>query len=183
LNPNRNPQLTKEQIEAYLAEFLGIHRVIWLNKGIAGDDTDGHIDDIARFVNPNTVVTALEVDPEHPNFPPLLENCQILTEIAEKERLFRVATLPTPEGIDSPEGPLPASYANFYIGNKVVLVPTFNQDSDRLAIDTLEPLFPGRRVIGIDCTEIIEGMGAIHCLTLQQPYSGQMSTSNSPGTP
>jgi agmatine deiminase len=178
LNPNRNPQLTKEQIEAYLTEFLGIHRVIWLNKGIAGEDTDGHIDNIARFVNPNTVVTALEEDSEHPNFPPLQENCQILTEIAEKERLFRVATLPTPEGIDSPEGPLPASYANFYIGNKVVLVPTFNQDSDQLALDILGPLFLDRRVIGVDCTDIIQGMGAIHCLTQQQPYSGSVSISD-----
>jgi len=176
LNPNRNPHLTAGQIELYLTQFLGIHRVIWLNRGIAGDDTDGHIDDVARFVDPTTVVIALEKDLKHPDFLPLQENYQILVEIAEKERLFRVVTLPNPGITASPEGPLPASYANFYIGNKVVLVPTFNQDSDQHALDILGPLFPGRRVVGIDCTDIIQGMGAIHCLTQQQPYSGSLGT-------
>lgn len=175
LNPNRNPQLSTNQIESCLSRFLGIHRVIWLNRGIVGDDTDGHIDDVARFVDPTTVVIALEEDPKHPNFPPLQENYQLLVEIAEKEQLFKVVTLPAPEPIVSTEGPLPASYANFYIGNKVVLVPTFNQASDQRALDILGPLFPGRHVIGIDCTDIIRGMGAIHCLTQQQPYSGHVS--------
>lgn len=177
LNPNRNPQLNAEQIESYLTEYLGIQRVIWLDRGLTGDDTDGHIDDVARFVAPTTVVTALEEDPQHPDFSPLQENYQILAEIAEKEQLFRVIALPTPGITASPEGPLPASYANFYIGNNVVLVPTFNQDSDQLALDTLRPLFPDRRVLGIDCSEIIQGMGAIHCLTQQQPYSGPISLS------
>ncbi len=178
LNPNRNPHLTTEQIEWYLTRFLGIHRVIWLNRGIVGDDTDGHIDDIARFTDPSTVVVALEEDPKSLNFLPLQENYQLLVEIAEKEQLFRVVTLPAPEPIFSTEGPLPASYANFYIGNKVVLVPTFNQDSDQRALDILGPLFPGRHVIGIDCTDIIQGMGTIHCLTQQQPYSGPISILN-----
>lgn len=164
LNKNRNPHLTKSQIEQYLKDYLGIDNVIWLKDGVAGDDTDGHIDDIARFVNENTIVCAVEDDPKDENYKPLKENFEIL-----KKTGFNVIQLPMPKEISVPERRLPASYANFYIGNKVVLLPAFNDKNDKKAIEILQKCFPDRKIIPIQSKELVYGFGGIHCMTQQQP--------------
>jgi len=169
LNENRNPNLSREKIEQYLKDYLGVSNIIWLKKGIAGDDTDGHVDDIARFVAPETVLCAYEEDENDENYPALKENYEILLESKDQDgNDLKVIKLPMPGCVGGDER-LPASYANFYIGNKVVLVPVFGHENDRRALKIIQEVFPDRKVAGIDCTELVYGFGAIHCITQQQP--------------
>ena len=173
LNPNRNPQLTKCQIEQFLMDYLGVTNVLWLGQGIAGDDTDGHVDNLARFVDPVTVVAVAEDDPQDVNFQPLQENLTRLRAVRNQEgQPLRIVELPMP-GIVEYEGQrLPASYANFYIANGIVLLPTYRHPkNDAIAIQTLQGLFPSRHVVGMDSTNLIWGFGSFHCLTQQQPAS------------
>jgi agmatine deiminase len=160
----RNPHLTREQTEQALSDYLGVDRVLWLKNGIVGDDTHGHIDDLARFVDASTVVIAAEDNPSDENYEILAENEAILARYP-----VRSVRLPMPEPLHFNGQRLPASYANFYIANKIVLVPTFNDPNDRLALNILAELFEHREVIGIDCTELVWGLGALHCMTQQQP--------------
>ncbi len=170
LNPNRNPQRTRAEIEQLLCDHLGVRRVLWLGDGIVGDDTDGHIDDVTRFVAPATVVTVVEPDPADPNHAPLQDNLRRLAALRDAhDRPLRVIPLPMPTPVVYEDQRLPASYANFYIGTAAVLVPVFGCANDAVALDTLRPLFPGRRVIGIDATDLVWGLGAFHCVTQQQP--------------
>lgn len=170
LNPNRNPHLNKEQIENYLRDYLGVTNILWLGDGIVGDDTDGHIDDLTRFVSPETIVTLIEEDPTDENYKPLQENYERLQAMKDQDgKSFRIVTMPMPGAMYYEDQRLPASYANFYIANKSVLVPTYRHSNDARAMETLQKLFPDRRVVGIDCTELIWGLGAIHCVTQQQP--------------
>jgi agmatine deiminase len=164
----RNPGLSRARLEALLARHLGIREVIWLGRGIAGDDTHGHIDDIARFVDPTTVVAAVETDPTDPNHEPLQENLQRLRSRDD----LRVVELPMPSPLHFDGRRVPASYANFYIANQVVLVPTFHDPRDRLALNILADLFPGRDVIGIHSVDLVWGLGTLHCLTQQEPAGG-----------
>jgi agmatine deiminase len=168
LNPNRNPQLNRREIESCLREYLGVTEFIWLGDGIVGDDTDGHIDDLTRFVSVDTVVTAIEEDPRDENYGPLEANYKRLRQVAEEKRM-RLVTIPMPGPVYFGEQRLPASYANFYIANKMVLVPTYRHENDARALVILQGLFPQRRVIGVDCTHLVWGLGAIHCVTQQQP--------------
>ncbi len=170
LHPNRNPDLSKAQIEEKLRAYLGVRHILWLGDGIAGDDTDGHVDDIARFVDRNTIITVVEEDSADVNYAPLQHNLNLLKEMQiEDGTPVRVLTLPMPSAIVRHEQRLPASYANFYIANKVVLLPTFNQQTDAWATSVLQQAFPTRKIVGIDCRELIWGLGAFHCLSQQQP--------------
>lgn len=170
LNPNRNPRLGKNEIEQYLMDYLGITNVLWLSTGISGDDTDGHIDDLARFVDPKTVVTVVENDPEDEDYRPLMENLRRLERMADQDgNPLTIVKLPTPPPIYHEGTRLPCSYANFYIGNEVILLPTYNCTADEVARETLQNLFPSRPVIGLDCTDLAWGLGALHCITQQQP--------------
>jgi agmatine deiminase len=170
LNPNRNPHLGREQIEQYLCAYLGVRHILWLGQGIVGDDTDGHIDDLTRFVDPTTVVTVIETDRRDENFEVLQANYRRLLAMTDQDgRRLRVTTLPMPRAISYKGQRLPASYANFYIANGVVLVPTFNDPNDAVALQILQDSFPHRRVVGIHATEMVWGLGAIHCATQQQP--------------
>lgn len=172
LNPNRNPTLKKPQIEAVLRDYLGVQRVLWLGDGIEGDDTDGHVDDLTRFVDQNTVVTVIEEDERDSNYEPLQTNLHRLREMTiEDGSPLHVLTLPMPSKIIREGQRLPASYANFYIANKVILLPAFNDPSDAWAASVLRQAFPTRRVVPIDCRELIWGLGAFHCLTQQQPVA------------
>jgi agmatine deiminase len=177
LHPNRNPGFGRKDVEGMLRRWFGVRRVIWLGRGIEGDDTDGHVDDIARFVAPRTVVAAVEPDPADPNHGILGDNLARLRKAKDAlGRRLRVIPLPMPEPIEE-ENPVPghealrspASYANFYIANKVVLVPVFRQKRDAEALRILRKVFPRRRVVGIDCRAVVGGNGAIHCMTQQQP--------------
>ncbi len=166
----RNPGVTREQLEEIFADYLGIEKVIWLERGIVGDDTHGHVDDIARFVGPRTVVTAYEPDPDDPNHDPLSENFRWLKKSTDQSgKSLKVVKLPMPKPVYFEGQRLPASYANFYIANKLVLVPVFGDANDRIALDTLAELFPEREVVGIYCRDFIWGLGALHCMTQQQP--------------
>jgi agmatine deiminase len=170
LNPNRNPHLTRPQIEQYLRDYLGVTNILWLGDGIVGDDTDGHVDDIARFVNPTTIVTVVEEDPADANHAPLQENLKLLRTMRdEKGRPLRVVELPMPGVVEHQGQRLPASYANFYIANGLVLVPTYRHPNDARALEILQREFPERRVIGIDSTELIWGLGSFHCISQQEP--------------
>ena len=170
LNPNRNPNLTRAEIEARLKAFLGVTNILWLGDGIEGDDTDGHIDDLTRFINRTTVLSVVEPNTEDPNHKPLAENLETLSRLdLEDGAPLQVIELPMPARIDREGLRLPASYANFYIANSVVLLPVFNDPADALAISVLEKAFPNRRIVAIDCRELIWGLGAFHCLTQQQP--------------
>lgn len=170
LNPNRNPQLTKEEIEQRLKDYLGVQKILWLGDGIVGDDTDGHIDDITRFVDENTIVTVIEDSPEDENHHLLQENLERLKSFTDVNgQPFRIVTIPMPDRVIYDETQLPASYANFLIINSKVLVPTYRCDKDQIALDVLAELFPDRKVVGIDCTDLIWGLGAIHCVSQQQP--------------
>ena len=160
----RNPEMKRPEIERRLREFLGVNRVVWLKNGIAGDDTHGHVDDLARFVGREVVVVASESDRSDANYEPLRENFEILRATG-----LKVVKLPMPQPLVFAGQRLPASYANFYIANGLVLVPTFNDPNDRVALATLARLFPGREVTGINCTDLIWGLGALHCMTQQQP--------------
>jgi agmatine deiminase len=169
LNPNRNPNLSRDAIEQRLRDFLGVREILWLCSGIAGDDTDGHIDDLARFVSERTVVAAVEEDPDDENYRPLQENLARLREMKIGGRKIDIVTLLMPKRIVREGLRLPASYANFFIANTCVLVPTFADRNDEAALSILRTLFPNRRVIGIDSRELIWGLGTFHCLTQQQP--------------
>jgi len=170
LNRNRNPDLTRDQIEEYLREYLGVVKVIWLNKGVAGDDTDGHVDDIARFVSPSTVVCAWEENPADENYAALNENYEILKGATDQEdKPFTVIKLPMPAPVVSGEDRCPASYTNFYIGNTVVIVPVFDDPHDTEALRILQDLFPERTVMGVNARAMVEGYGTFHCATQQQP--------------
>jgi len=169
LNKNRNPNLSRNEIDKRLRDFLGVKEILWLGDGIEGDDTDGHIDDLARFVSENKVVTVVEENSGDANYKPLQENLARLREMKAGGRKIDIEILPMPKKIVREEMRLPASYANFYIANKVVLVPTFADPADKMALSILTKCFPNRRVIGIDCRELIWGLGTFHCLTQQQP--------------
>lgn len=176
LNPNRNPQLSRTEIEEYLKNYLGVTKVLWLGEGIVGDDTDGHIDDIARFVSANMIVCALEEDPEDANYELLQDNLARLKSMTDAEgRPFRIVALPMPGVVGGTSTDtrnldrLPASYANFYIANKVVLAPVFGHANDQRAVETLQRVFPDRRVVPINCEPLVWGMGTIHCVSQQEP--------------
>jgi agmatine deiminase len=166
----RNPSLPRPALERLLAQYLGISKVLWLGRGIAGDDTHGHVDDLARFVNPSTIVAAVAGDPADENYGALEENRQRLTTMTGLAgRRFEIVPLPLPGPVVFAGQRLPASYANFYIANDRVLVPTFNDANDRTALGILSDLFPGRLVVGIHAVDLVWGLGTLHCLTQQQP--------------
>ncbi|MDC0947176.1 agmatine deiminase family protein, partial [Nitrospinaceae bacterium] len=168
LNPNRNNGISRDAMETVLKDYLGISKVIWLHGEMEGDDTDGHIDNLARFVNPTTMVCAIEEDDEDPNYRCLKNNFDHLRSATDQDdNLFEIVALPMPGYIGSPR--LPASYANFYIANKSVLVPVYGHPNDKRALSILEPLFPEREIIPITSTTLILGLGGVHCLTQQQP--------------
>ncbi|MDX2194810.1 MAG: agmatine deiminase family protein [Cytophagales bacterium] len=170
LHKNRNPHFTINDIEAHLSRYLGAKKILWLEEGIAGDDTDGHIDDITRFVNAHTIVTAIEDDTKDANYDTLLHNFELMKtwQGANREN-FKIVQLPMPEPVVTDGLRLPASYANFYIANQTVLVPIFGSKRDKLALDILQTEFNSRKVIGIDCRTLVWGLGAIHCCTQQEP--------------
>jgi agmatine deiminase len=166
----RNPGLTREDLEQIFHQYLGIDQVLWLNRGIAGDDTHGHVDDITRFVGQNTVVTAVEPNTADDNHLPLAENLERLHAARNLDgQPYTVVPLPMPAPLIFEGQRLPASYANFYIANDLVLVPTFNDPNDRKALNTLSDLFPGRKIIGIHAVDLVWGLGTLHCMTQQQP--------------
>ncbi len=166
----RNPGFTRADYENVFREYFGVKKVMWLKNGIAGDDTHGHVDDLARFVNPWTVVTVVENDKSDANYEPLRENLGRLREMRDQDgRPLRVRTLPMPAPVWFAGQRLPASYANFYIANKLVLVPTFNDPNDATALGTLAKLFPERQVVGIHSLDLVLGLGTLHCMTQQQP--------------
>ena len=166
----RNPGFTREDYENVFREYFGVSKTIWLKKGIAGDDTHGHVDDLSRFVNPNTVLTVVEENRDDANFLALRENLDILKASADQDgRPLCVRTLPMPAPIYFDGQRLPASYANFYIANKSVMVPTFSDAKDRVALNTIAELFPSREVVGIPCRDLVLGLGTLHCMTQQQP--------------
>ncbi|MCW4009574.1 MAG: agmatine deiminase family protein [Candidatus Bathyarchaeota archaeon] len=172
LNPNRNPALSKTEIEGYLKSYLGVSRVLWLNAGIVGDDTDGHIDDIARFVNPTTVLCAYEEDPNDENYAALKENYELLRRAVDQDgNNLQVVKLPMPCALGDNAERLPASYTNFYIGNSVVLVPVFSHKNDKRALSIIQEWFPDRKVAGVNCNDLVHGLGTLHCISQQQPTS------------
>jgi len=170
LNPNRNPKLTKDQIETYLSGYYGVSTILWLGDGIVGDDTDGHIDDITRFVNEDTVVTVIEENKKDENYIPLKENLDRLGKMKlENGKALNVIELPMPSAVVYEGQRLPASYANFYISNNYVVTPTFRDKNDDRALQILQKCFPDRIVVGLDSTDIIWGLGSFHCLSQQEP--------------
>jgi len=169
LNKNRNPNLSRDEIEQRLRDYLGVTDILWLGDGIAGDDTDGHIDDLTRFVSERTVVTVVEENRDDENYEPLQQNLARLRKMKIDDRKLGIVMLPMPKKIVREGLRLPASYANFYIANTRVLVPTFADANDEIALSVLRECFPDRRVVGIDCRELIWGLGMFHCLTQQQP--------------
>ena len=176
LNKNRNPELSKAEIEQRLKDYLGVTKVLWLGEGIVGDDTDGHIDDIARFVAPDVIICAREDDPEDANYELLEENFRKLQQMTDtRGRPFGILSLPMPGIVGGTSTDsrnlerLPASYANFYIANNVVLAPVFGHKNDNRAVETLQRAFPERQVFPINCEPLVWGMGTIHCVTQQQP--------------
>lgn len=171
LNRNRNPHLSKKEIEEYLVEYYGVDEIIWLRDGIAGDDTDGHIDDLTRFVNDDTVITIYENDKADDNYDILKENIRQLnrTRLLNGKQL-NVVEIPMPQPVYSEGLRLPASYANFYISNNSVIIPTFNCEYDQTALETIGLFFKDRNIVGIDSREIIWGLGSFHCLSQQEPY-------------
>ncbi|MDQ6632635.1 MAG: agmatine deiminase family protein [Verrucomicrobiota bacterium] len=170
LNKNRNPHLSKSDIEKYLSDYLGVRNILWLGEGIIGDDTDGHIDDLSRFVNSTTIVTVVEKNSADEDFSILQENLKRLRTLRDQDgNLFRIVELPMPGVIEHQGQRLPASYANFYIANQLVLVPTYRHQNDKIAVEILQKEFPDRRVVGIDSTDLIWGLGSFHCLSQQEP--------------
>jgi agmatine deiminase len=166
----RNPGLDRAAIEKIFADYLGVRHVVWLGRGIDGDDTHGHVDDLARFVGPHTVVTVVEPRVDDPNHEPLQENLRLLQAAHDQDgQNLQVVELPMPRPVVFEGQRLPASYANFYIANGLVLVPTFNDPADRIALDTLAGQFPDREVVGIHCIDLVLGLGTLHCLSQQQP--------------
>ena len=175
LNKNRNPQLNQQQIEGYLGAYYGVEQVLWLGDGIVGDDTDGHIDDITRFVNEDTVVTVIEENKADENYTLLQENLEALKKMRLiNGKQLNIIELPMPAPVIYEEQRLPASYANFYISNAAVVVPTYRDDkNDQKALDTLKQCFPDRDVVGIDSTDVIWGLGSWHCLSQQEPIDNR----------
>jgi agmatine deiminase len=174
LNPNRNPRLGRAEIEDYLRTYLGVTNVIWLGDGIAGDDTDGHIDDLARFIARDTVVTVVEDDPADANYALLRDNLARLRATRDERGMpLRIETLPMPRAVIRDRVRLPASYANFYIANGGIVMPTFDCPADAAATTTLARLFPGRKIIGIPSADLVWGLGSVHCLTQQHPAPPQ----------
>ena len=171
LNKNRNPHLTQYEIEQNLIEYYGVEHILWLEDGIIGDDTDGHIDDITRFVNEDTVVTVIEKDKSDDNYDLLKHNLKLLQGMRlQDDKQLNVVTLPMPSKVIYEGERLPASYANFYISNEKVIVPTFRDDkNDTEALDILSECFPNRKIVGIDSVDIIWGLGSFHCLSQQEP--------------
>jgi len=170
LHPNRNASLSRPEIEARLSQWLGVRKIIWLGEGLEGDDTDGHVDDLTRFLSPGVVATVIESDSQDPNHAPLADNLHRLSLAKDScGRALQVIQIPMPPRADGPHHRNPASHANFYIGNSAVLVPTFASPTDKVVLDLLRPHFPGRKVHGIDCRALVGGLGAIHCITQQQP--------------
>lgn len=170
LNPNRNPHLNQSEIEAYLRNYYGVSQVLWLGDGIMGDDTDGHIDDITRFVSEDTVVTAVETNKRDPNYQPLKENIELLQKFRLPEgKAIQIIELPMPSPVIYEDTRLPASYANFYIANNAVVVPTFRDKNDDKALQILTDFFSDRTVVGVDSLDIIWGLGSFHCLSQQEP--------------
>ncbi len=170
LNQNRNPHLNQEQIEKYLTDYYVVNNILWLGDGIVGDDTDGHIDDLTRFVNEDTVVTIIEEDKRDENYQILQDNLKELKTLRlENGKPMNIVELPMPSPVVYEGQRLPASYANFYIANKYVIVPTFRNTHDDKALDILQQCFANRKVVGIDSTDIIWGLGSFHCLSQQEP--------------
>jgi agmatine deiminase len=171
LNKNRNPGVSKKRVEQYLKDYYGQKHICWLGEGIAGDDTDGHIDDLARFINPTTIVTGVEEDPRDANYKVLRENLKRLRTLKDQDgKAFEIVTIPMPGVIEYDGQRLPATYVNFYFVNGALLVPTYrHRGNDRRALEILQKSLPGRQMVGIDCTELIWGLGAIHCLSQQVP--------------
>jgi agmatine deiminase len=166
----RNPGFGREDYAEVFKNYFGVTNVLWLKNGIAGDDTHGHVDDLARFVDPTTVVTVVEDDSNDANYAPLQENLALLRNMKDQDgRPLRVETLPMTAPVYFDGQRLPASYANFYIANKIVIVPTFNDSNDRVALNSLAKLFPNREVVGIACRDLVLGLGTLHCMTQQQP--------------
>ncbi|HYL62397.1 MAG TPA: agmatine deiminase family protein [Candidatus Methylomirabilis sp.] len=169
----RNPGFTHEDYTEVFKNYLGVTHILWLKNGIAGDDTHGHVDDLARFTDASTIVTVVGENANDANYAPLQENLTLLKYMRDQDgRALRIETLPMPAPVFFDAQRLPASYANFYIANEIVIVPTFNDSNDRLALNTLAKLFPTREVIGIACRDLVLGLGTIHCMTQQQPASG-----------
>jgi agmatine deiminase len=170
LNENRNPQLNQHQIEKLLTDYYGVENILWLGDGIIGDDTDGHIDDLTRFVDENTVVTVVEQNKKDENYNPLQENLKALNKLRlQNGQQINIVELPMPSPLVYEDMRLPASYANFYISNKYVVVPTFRDRNDDKALDILQKCFADRKVIGLDSGDIIWGLGSFHCLSQQEP--------------
>lgn len=170
LNKNRNPKFKKDKIEQYLRDCLNVSNILWLKEGIAGDDTDGHIDDIARFVNQNTVVCAFEEDKNDENYEILKENYELLKNMKDENRhKLNIIKLPMPGFVGDDERRYPASYANFYIGNEAVVAPIFGHENDKKALEILQNLFSSRKVVGIDCKSMVYGFGTLHCVCQQEP--------------
>jgi len=165
----RNPGLSRDDYERLFAQYLGIRQTIWLGEGCVGDDTHGHIDDIARFTSPGTIVLAFEEDPADDNHRRSLDNWDRLQLVGGADGRLRVVKLPYPRAVEMNGERLPASYANFYVANGVVIVPTFNDPNDRIALNTLAELFPDRQVVGIHAVDLVWGLGTLHCLSQQQP--------------
>jgi len=169
LNKNRNPNLRRDEIEKRLRDMLGVREILWLGQGTEGDDTDGHIDNLARFVSEETVLVVIEEDRADANYEPLQDNLARLRKMKFNDRSLDIVTLPMPRKMVRQDLRLPASYANFYIANRCVLFPTYGDPHDEVALSIVQKFFPNRRVVGIDCRELIWGLGAFHCLTQQQP--------------
>lgn len=170
LNPNRNPTLTKVEIENYLMDYYGVQQILWVDEGIVGDDTDGHIDDTVRFFNSDSVITVIEHNRKDENYAPLKHNLkQLQSMMLLNERTLNIVEVPMPDPIFYSDQRLPASYANFYISNLHVIVPTFRSKRDDEALEIIQRCFPERTVIGIDSTDLIWGLGSFHCLSQQEP--------------
>jgi agmatine deiminase len=180
----RNPGVSREQLQLVLHHYLGIEQVIWLGRGVAGDDTHGHVDDITRFAGPTTIVTAVESDTRDANHEPLRENLERLKAARTADgKQFTIVELPLPRPVVFRGQRLPASYANFYVANGVVLVPTFHDPNDRIALNILAEVFPGREVVGIHSVDLIWGLGALHCMSQQQPADQATDKGPSVGIP
>lgn len=170
LNPNRNPHLNQAQVEKYLCDYYGMEQVLWVDEGIVGDDTDGHIDDTIRFVNEDTVLTVVETDKQDENYELLQTNLKQLKQMRLLSgKQLNIIELPMPDAVVYEDQRLPASYANFYISNRHVIVPTYQCDKDDQALNIIAAAFPDREVVGIDSTDIIWGLGSFHCLSQQEP--------------
>lgn len=170
LNPNRNPQLNQKQIEEHLYNYYGVEQILWISEGIVGDDTDGHIDDTVRFVNEDTVITVVEENKEDANYKLLQKNLQELKGMRLLNgKQLNIVEIPMPDEVIYEEQRLPASYANFYISNKSVIVPTYRCGKDEKALQIIQNCFPTRDVVGIDSTDLVWGLGSFHCLSQQEP--------------